>query len=364
MGETQLGQVGPSETFKGVATAVVCKKRTLCRREVDSRWLFNNIHVGEVLIDCRPSEHFQDNTVLGAINLPPPEDDIDSTYDEYVGNLGLSTPKRSLRGLLLIANDEDVVNPESWLYKLEQFLIDDGRAASIKVLCEGFAIFHKRYPFYTSLGIVDDGVLHSGEHQVLYPNEVIGNFLFLGNMWQAQCKQVIQHLGITHVVNATRKVENVFANDGIKYFNAKLADKPDENISQFFNAAYEFISQAQRSTTPDGKPCRVLVHCTQGISRSATLVILFVMRAYHWSLAQAFNFVRSGRGVVVPNEGFFRALMKEERRMFHNKCSVTEDELDLLTSGCLPSRPARLQRRTSRSLEVGSSSKDGQCAIM
>ncbi|KAG1696559.1 hypothetical protein DVH05_018252 [Phytophthora capsici] len=364
MGETQLGQVAPAESFKEGTTAVICKKRTLRRRAVDSRWLFNNIHVGEVLIDCRPRDQFQGNTVLGAINLPPPEDDNDSACGEYVENLGLSTTKRSLRGLLLFASDEDVSNPESWLYKLEQFLIDDGRAASIKVLCEGFAAFYKRYPFYTSLGIVDNGVLHSGKHQVSYPNEIIGNFLFLGNMWQAQCKQVIQHLGITHVVNATRKVENIFANDGVKYFNAKLADKPEENISQFFNAVYEFISQAQRSTTTDGKPCRVLVHCTQGISRSATLVILFVMRAYHWSLAQAFNFVRSGRGVVVPNEGFLCALMKEERRMFHGKCSVTEDELDLLTSGCLPSRPARLQRRSSRPLELVSSSKDGQCAIM
>ncbi|KAG3009778.1 hypothetical protein PC120_g15465 [Phytophthora cactorum] len=359
MGETELGQVAPVDTCKKEATSIFCKKRSLRRRLVDSRWLFNNIHVGEVLIDCRSSEQCHTNTVRGAINVPPPEDDNDSNCDEYVANLGISTTKRSLRDLLLFAGEEDVANPESWLHKLEQFLIDEGRAASIKVLCEGFTQFHKRYPFYTSLGIVDDGVLHSGEHQVSYPNEIVDKFLFLGNMWQAQCKQVIQDLGITHVVNATRKVANVFENDGVKYINAKLDDKPDENITQFFNSTYEFIAQAQRSTTADRKPCRVLVHCTHGISRSATLVIVYIMRAYHWSLAQAFNFVRSGRGVVVPNEGFLRALLREERRLFHNKCSVTADELDLLTSGCLPSQPARLQRRTSPSLELAAEpSKD------
>ncbi|POM81305.1 Dual specificity phosphatase [Phytophthora palmivora] len=364
MGETQLGQVAPAETCNEAATAV-CKKRALRKRMVDSRWLFNNIHVGELLIDCRSHEQFQTNTVLGAINLPPPENNGDITCDEYIENLGLSTTKRSLRDLLLFAGTEDIENSASWFYRLEQFLIEDGRAASIKVMCEGFATFHKRYPFYTSLGIVDDGVLHSGEHQVSYPNEIIDNFLFLGNMWQAQCKQVVQHLGITHVVNATRKVENIFQKDGVKYFNAKLADKPEENIAQFFNAVYVFICQAEHSKTADGKRCRVLVHCTQGISRSATLVILYVMRAYHYSLAQAFNFVRSGRGVVVPNEGFLCALLREERRLFHNKCSVTEDELDLLTSGSLPSRPARLQRRTSPSLEnTVTSSKDGQCCVM
>jgi protein-tyrosine phosphatase len=198
-----------------------------------------------------------------------------------------------------------------------------------------------------------------------YPNEIIDNFLFPANRWQAQCKEVVQHLGITHIVNATLDVDNAFEADGVKYFNAKLPDKPDAKIAQFFDAAYAFIAHAERETTAAGRPCRVLVHCTQGVSRSATLVILYVMRAYHWSLAQAFNFTRSGRGVVVPNEGFLHELLREEWRLFHNKCSVTEGELDQLVSGCLPSRPARLmQRRRSSSSLLDPASKDGQCCVM
>ncbi|GMF19266.1 unnamed protein product [Phytophthora lilii] len=311
--------------------------------------------------DCHPPRR---NTVLGSMDVPPPDDDDDSSCAEYLENQGLSASKRSLRDLLLLADEEDAENPESWLYRLEQFLIDDGRAATVKSLCQGFATFYTRYPFYTTLGIVDDGILQSGKHQVAYPNEIIDNFLFLGNMWQAQCKQVVQHLGITHVVNATMDIGNIFEDDGVKYFNAKLPDKPEANITQFFDAAYAFIAEAERSTTAEGKPCRVLVHCTQGISRSATLVILYVIRAYHWSLAQAFNFTRAGRGVVVPNEGFLRALMREERRLFRNKSSVTAEELDLLVSGGLPSRPARLLRRTSPSLELAAAPKDGQCCVM
>ncbi|GMF42428.1 unnamed protein product [Phytophthora fragariaefolia] len=367
MGETQLAQVlsaADTEKTAAASTVSVCKKRTLCKRVVDSRWLFNNIHVGEIIIDCRSREQFQANTVVGAINVPPPDDDDDADDAQYVENQGLSVPKRSLRDLLLFADKDDLKNPESWLIKLEQFLIDDGRAATVKSLCEDFATFQKRYPFYTTQSVVGDGVLQSGKHHVSYPNEIIDNFLFLGNMWQAQCQQVVQHLGITHVVNATLDIGNVFEQDGIKYFNAKLPDKPDANITRFFDAAYEFIAKAERSTSVDGRPCRVLVHCTQGISRSATLVILYVMRAYHWSLAQAFNFTRSGRGVVVPNEGFLRALMREERRLFHGKCSVTEGELDLLVSGGVESRPARLERRTSPHLELSPSSKDGQCSMM
>ncbi|KAE8969085.1 hypothetical protein PR001_g5338 [Phytophthora rubi] len=363
MGETQLVQVAPAPD--ACKSPTICKKRSLRKRVVDSRWLFNNIHVGEIVIDCRSREQFLGNTVIGAINVPPPPEDEDvKDCAEYVENHGLSVFKRGLRDFLLFADQDDLENPQSWLYRLEQFLIDDGRAATVKSLCEGFSKFHGRYPFYTTQGGISDGVLQSGKHQVSYPNEIIDNFLFLGNMWQAQCKQVVQHLGITHVVNATLDIGNVFEQDGVKYFNAKLPDKPEANIARFFNAAFEFIAEAERSNAADGKPCRVLVHCTQGISRSATLVILYVMRAYHWSLAQAFNFTRSGRGVVVPNEGFLRALMREERRLFHGKCSVTKDELDLVVSGGLPSRPARLLRRTSPQLELSAASKKGQCSIM
>jgi protein-tyrosine phosphatase len=194
-----------------------------------------------------------------------------------------------------------------------------------------------------------------------YPNEIIDNFLFPANRWQAQCKEVVQHLGITHIVNATLDVDNAFEADGVKYFNAKLPDKPDAKIAQFFDAAYAFIAHAERETTAAGRPCRVLVHCTQGVSRSATLVILYVMRAYHWSLAQAFNFTRSGRGVVVPNEGFLHELLREEWRLFHNKCSVTEGELDQLVSGCLPSGGGRLRRCWTRPPRTASAASCEPC---
>lgn len=110
-------------------------------------------------------------------------------------------------------------------------------------------------------------------------------------MWHAQSQQVIQHLGITHIVNATLDMGNVFQEKGILYHEIK--DKVEVDITPYFDSTYAFIESAKRR-----QHGRVLVHCTQGISRSATLVIMYLMRAHHWSLVTAANYALRNRGVV------------------------------------------------------------------
>lgn len=203
------------------------------------------------------------------------------------------------------ADDAGVAkNPCSWLRKLERLLIEDGLVTSVKLLTDGFLTFKYRYPFYTTSALLDEisGQLtrtKSGTHNLNYPNEILEGFLFLGNMWHAQSKQVVSHLGITHVVNASLDVGNTFESDGVKYLNVTIKDRPEADISSYFDAAYRFIESAKR--TQHG---RVLVHCTQGISRSATLVIMYLMRANNWSLVTAVNFAMASRGVVYPEPRF------------------------------------------------------------
>jgi hypothetical protein len=83
---------------------------------------------------------------------------------------------------------------------------------------------------------------------------------------------------------------------------------------------------------------RVLIHCTQGISRSATLAIYYLMRAQHWSLVTSVNYCISNRGVCFPNQGFLQALMVEERQLYLAN-SLAAHELDQLLENTLPNRP-------------------------
>lgn len=54
------------------------------------------------------------------------------------------------------------------------------------------------------------------------------------------------------------------------------------------------------------------MHGNGGISRSATLVIAFVMQFHLYSAADALKYVQNKRFCVYPNEGFRRQLFEYE----------------------------------------------------
>ena len=52
---------------------------------------------------------------------------------------------------------------------------------------------------------------------------------------------------------------------------------------------------------------KVLVHCTVGVSRSATLVLAYLMIRQNMTLVEAIKTVKDHRGII-PNRGFLRQL--------------------------------------------------------
>lgn len=69
------------------------------------------------------------------------------------------------------------------------------------------------------------------------------------------------------------------------------------NIAKYFADSSNFISDGLRRGS-------VLVHCAAGVSRSATIVIAYLMRTKGMGFQEAMNFVKKRRGVICPNYGF------------------------------------------------------------
>jgi protein-tyrosine phosphatase len=81
----------------------------------------------------------------------------------------------------------------------------------------------------------------------------------------------------------------------------KWEDTPKQLILKDLPMCFEFIEKGIQK----GK---VYVHCQQGISRSATIVIAWIMYKYEKSFEEAFAFVQKARPVIHPNVGFVNQL--------------------------------------------------------
>lgn len=90
----------------------------------------------------------------------------------------------------------------------------------------------------------------------------------------------------------------------------KALDVPEYKLNAHFKECFQFIHEQRNK----GKS--VLVHCMAGISRSATIVIGYLMTIYPtMNFETAFNHVRKKRRVVRPNDGFLEQLREYDKQM-------------------------------------------------
>uniref|UniRef100_A0A8B9E5W3 Protein-serine/threonine phosphatase n=1 Tax=Anser cygnoides TaxID=8845 RepID=A0A8B9E5W3_ANSCY len=149
-------------------------------------------------------------------------------------------------------------------------------------------------------------LLNTGQRSCNHVDEVWPN-LFLGDLVTAHNRFILWKMGVTHVLNAAHGT--VYSQGGQDYYGATIDyygvpahDLPSFDISQFFYSAAEFIHKALN--TPGAK---ILVHCAVGVSRSASLVLAYLMINHHLPLIEAIKTVKEHRWIS-PNRGFLKHL--------------------------------------------------------
>jgi protein tyrosine phosphatase len=133
-------------------------------------------------------------------------------------------------------------------------------------------------------------------------NHIIDN-IYLGNAEDAREYDLLKTKKITHILTAAIEQETPFINS-FTYLKFPLYDSPYTDISKFIIPAIEFILDSQQ------KGGNILIHCAAGISRSASIVIAYLIIKKKMTYTQAYIFVKQKRPIINPNEGFQKSLIE------------------------------------------------------
>lgn len=155
---------------------------------------------------------------------------------------------------------------------------------------------------------VDDD---TGNKMCVSPINRVTDNIFIGDHNAASNFEILKNHGITHIINCAEEVPNYFGYSSTKgliefeYINLNLLDTTD-SIIPAASRAYEYIKRESKKKDK----ARFLVHCHMGRSRSASVVIYYLMRRFGPFYEDALETVKKARPMVNPNESYTSQLEK------------------------------------------------------
>jgi len=144
------------------------------------------------------------------------------------------------------------------------------------------------------------------------------DYMFLSGKIVATDRELLFQKGISAVLNCASTHLPCYHQEDVTltYFRLPLYDLPTERISRYF---YEVLSMME---TMEKEGQKLLVHCHQGVSRSCTVVIAYIMWKNRQTYDQAFRSLREARAIAQPNVGFICDLIDwDKRRQASLQCS-------------------------------------------
>uniref|UniRef100_A0A673U8U5 Dual specificity phosphatase 27, atypical n=1 Tax=Suricata suricatta TaxID=37032 RepID=A0A673U8U5_SURSU len=125
----------------------------------------------------------------------------------------------------------------------------------------------------------------------------------------------LKRLGITHILNAAHGTgvytgPEFYTGLEIQYLGVEVDDFPEVDISQHFRKLHYYLL-----CFPPGK---VLVSSEMGISRSAVLVVAYLMTFHNMTVLEALMTVRRKRAIY-PNDGFLKQLRELNEKLMEER---------------------------------------------
>ena len=128
--------------------------------------------------------------------------------------------------------------------------------------------------------------------------------IYLGDKYAARDEPYLIKNNIDTVVNCAESVNSSYKE--LKYLELKMYDKSKQKLFPKLEIAYKFIKKNSKNN--------ILIHCKKGKSRSAALVVFYLMKENGWDYDTCIKYIRKRRSVANPNRGF-----KEQLKEYYNK---------------------------------------------
>lgn len=148
--------------------------------------------------------------------------------------------------------------------------------------------------------------------------------LYLGSFYYARQSDKLVADGIKHIICLTGDEPHPVP-DGITVTHFPCFDNPKEDILSFFERTCAIIHEALL------KKEKIFVHCVAGVSRSATIVLAYLIKhgiddGTPMNFLEALMYVAQKRQQISPNYGFIKQLRIWEEQLSRHRLDNSVDK--------------------------------------
>lgn len=143
--------------------------------------------------------------------------------------------------------------------------------------------------------------------------------IYFGGSTVAQNFDILHACKITHILNCVGYVCPEYFPEDFHYKTLWLQDHPGEDILCLLYNVFDYFEEVREQGG------RVFVHCIQGVSRSASLVIAYLIWRERRPYEEVFDMVKAVRCVISPNVGFTFQLLQWQSRILDLTVSAAAD---------------------------------------
>ena len=165
--------------------------------------------------------------------------------------------------------------------------------------------YYQNYPLNNEVdrleenkSMVDKIYYFFGQPSLIIENENIK--IYLGSAFNAANYDVLNGLNTTHIINVTNEIPN-YHQEYFNYLQIPIFDNTEGSLQDSFPLIDEFIDNTQTKKI-------LFVHCYQGASRSASVVLYLLIKYFNYNLEEAQLFLNEKHPIVNININFIHEL--------------------------------------------------------